>query len=238
VTATVKKIILLFVATLYIIGTPIGNLGDISFRAVEILKTAGLVACEDTRRTLKLLNHLGIRVKMLSCRSQNEEFAAKKIVAALGQGQAVAYASDAGTPALSDPGAVLVRCALAAGHEVIPIPGPSAFASLLSVSGSADKTVVFEGFLSPKQGRRRSRLRELLAMKAAIVLYESPFRILKLLEDIAEIDKERYICVGREMTKVHEEYIRGTAAEVLTLCSAKDVLIGEFSVFISGNKPN
>ncbi|MCL2269764.1 MAG: 16S rRNA (cytidine(1402)-2'-O)-methyltransferase [Treponema sp.] len=225
-------------ATLYIIGTPIGNLGDISFRAVEILKTAGLVACEDTRRTLKLLNHLGIRVKMLSCRSQNEEFAAKKIVAALGQGQAVAYASDAGTPALSDPGAVLVRCALAAGHEVIPIPGPSAFASLLSVSGSADKTVVFEGFLSPKQGRRRSRLRELLAMKAAIVLYESPFRILKLLEDIAEIDKERYICVGREMTKVHEEYIRGTAAEVLTLCSAKDVLIGEFSVFISGNKPN
>lgn len=237
-TATVKKIILLFVATLYIIGTPIGNLGDISFRAVEILKTAGLVACEDTRRTLKLLNHLGIRVKMLSCRSQNEEFAAKKIVAALGQGQAVAYASDAGTPALSDPGAVLVRCALAAGHEVIPIPGPSAFASLLSVSGSADKTVVFEGFLSPKQGRRRSRLRELLAMKAAIVLYESPFRILKLLEDIAEIDKERYICVGREMTKVHEEYIRGTAAEVLTLCSAKDVLIGEFSVFISGNKPN
>jgi 16S rRNA (cytidine1402-2'-O)-methyltransferase len=166
------------VAILYIIGTPIGNLGDISFRAVEILKAVNLVACEDTRRTLKLLNHLGIRVKMLSCRSQNEEFAAKKVVAALDQGLTVAYASDAGTPALSDPGAALVRCAAAAGHEVIPIPGPSAFASLLSVSGGTDKTVVFEGFLSPKQGRRRSRLKELLAMKAAVVLYESPFRVL------------------------------------------------------------
>jgi 16S rRNA (cytidine1402-2'-O)-methyltransferase len=226
------------VAVLYIIGTPIGNLGDMSFRAAEILKTVNLVACEDTRRTLKLLTHLGIRVKVISCRSQNEEFAAKKVVAALDQGQTAAYASDAGTPALSDPGAALVRCAIAAGHEVIPIPGPSAFASLLSVSGGMDKTVVFEGFLSPKQGRRRSRLRELLAMKAAVVLYESPFRILKLLEDIAEIDQARYICIGREMTKVHEEYIRGTAAEVLALCAEKKELIGEFSVFISGNKIN
>ena len=192
-------------ATLYIIGTPIGNLGDISFRSAEILKTATLVACEDTRRTLKLLNHLGIRVKMLSCRAQNEEIAAKKVVAALDQGQTVAYTSDAGTPALSDPGSALVRCAIAAGHEVLPIPGPSAFAALLSIAGGIDKTVVFEGFLSPKQGRRRSRLRELMTMKAGIVLYESPFRILKFLEDVVEIDKERYICIGREMTKVHEE---------------------------------
>jgi len=223
------------VAVLYIIGTPIGNLGDISFRAVEILKAANLVACEDTRRTLKLLNHLEIQVKMLSCRSQNEEFAAKKVVAALDQGLTVAYASDAGTPALSDPGAALVRCAIAAGHEVIPIPGPSAFASLLSVAGGTDKTVVFEGFLSPKQGRRRSRLKELLAMKAAVVLYESPFRILKLLADIAEIDQARYICIGREMTKVHEEYIRGTAAEVFAHYAAKKEILGEFSVYISGN---
>ncbi|MDR0495273.1 MAG: rRNA (cytidine-2'-O-)-methyltransferase, partial [Treponema sp.] len=142
------------------------------------------------------------------------------------------------TPALSDPGAVLVRCAVAAGHEVIPIPGPSAFASLLSISGGMDKTVIFEGFLSPKPGRRKTRLRELLAMKAAIVLYESPFRVLKLLEDLAEIDKERYICVGREMTKVHEEYIRGTAAEVFAGFAAKKEIIGEFSVYISGNKVN
>ncbi|MDR2433163.1 MAG: 16S rRNA (cytidine(1402)-2'-O)-methyltransferase [Treponema sp.] len=223
-------------ATLYIIGTPIGNLGDISFRAAEVLKTADLVACEDTRRTLKLLSHLGIRVKMLSCRAQNEQFAAEKVIALLNQGQTVAYASDAGTPALSDPGAALVRLVSRAGHEVIPIPGPSAFASLVSVAGGADKTVVFEGFLSPKAGRRRSRLRELMALDAAVVLYESPFRILKLLEDIAEIDGSRYICIGREMTKVHEEYIRGLALEILAQFVPKKEKIGEFSVYISGNK--
>ena len=225
-------------AALYIVGTPIGNLGDISFRAVETLKAADLVACEDTRRTLKLLSHLGIRVKMLSCRSQNEEFAAEKVIAALDSGRTVAYASDAGTPALSDPGSVLARLAAAAGHQVIPIPGPSAFASLVSVAGGTDKTIVFEGFLSPKPGRRRSRLRELLALEAAVVLYESPFRILKLLEDIAEIDSGRYMCVGREMTKVHEEYVRGSAAEILAHFVQKKEQIGEFSVFVSGNKSN
>jgi len=234
-------------ATLFIIATPIGNLGDISFRAVETLKNADLVACEDTRRTLKLLSHLGIRVKMLSCRSQNEEFAAEKVIAALDQGQTVAYASDAGTPALSDPGAVLAAMAARAGHDVIPIPGPSAFAALLSVAGGRDKTVVFEGFLSPKPGRRKSRLRELMAMEAASVIYESPFRILKLMGDIAEIDSERYVCLGREMTKIHEEYLRGSAAEVLARLGEKkasaaspkgavsSAQIGEFSVYIAGN---
>ena len=223
-------------ATLYIIGTPIGNLGDISFRAAEILKVADLVACEDTRRTLKLLTHLGIRVKMLSCRSQNEEFAAEKVLEALSRGQTVAYASDAGTPALSDPGAVLARAAARAGHDVIPVPGPSAFAALLSVAGGVDKTVVFEGFLSPKPGRRKSRLKELMAMDAACVIYESPYRVLKLLGDIAEIDRERYICIGREMTKLHEQYIRGPAAEILENLGQKKEQIGEFSLYISGNK--
>jgi 16S rRNA (cytidine1402-2'-O)-methyltransferase len=222
-------------AELFIIGTPIGNLGDISFRAVETLKKADLVACEDTRRTLKLLNHLEIKVKLISCRSQNEEFAAEKVLAALDQGQTVAYASDAGTPALSDPGAVLARMAAQAGHSVIPIPGPSAFAALLSVAGGRDKTVVFEGFLSPKPGRRKSRLRELLAMDAACVLYESPFRILKLLEDITEIDSDRYICLGREMTKIHEEFIRGKAAEILEILGQRKEQLGEFSLYISGN---
>jgi 16S rRNA (cytidine1402-2'-O)-methyltransferase len=222
-------------ATLYIIGTPIGNLGDISFRAAETLKKADLVACEDTRRTLKLLNHLGIRVKMLSCRSQNEESAAEKVLAALNQGRIVAYVSDAGTPALSDPGAVLTRMAVQSSHDVVPIPGPSAFAALLSVAGGKDKTVIFEGFLSPKAGRRKSRLRELMAMDAACILYESPFRILKLLGDIAEIDSERYVCIGREMTKIHEEFIRGTAAQALEILGQKKEQIGEFSLYLSGN---
>ena len=214
-------------------------MGDISYRAVEILKKADLVACEDTRQTLKLLSHLGISVKMLSCRAQNEEFAAKKIIALLNEGKTVAYASDAGTPALSDPGALLARRAAEAGFEVIPIPGPSAFAALLSVSGGLDKSVVFEGFLSPKPGRRRNRLRELLDTGYGFILYESPYRILKLFEDLTDLDNSRYACVGREMTKVHEEYIRGSAAKICGILrekAEKNEIRGEFSVFIAGNK--
>jgi 16S rRNA (cytidine1402-2'-O)-methyltransferase len=226
------------VAILYSIGTPIGNLGDISFRAVEILKSVDLVACEDTRRTLKLLNHLGIRVRLLSCRAGNEGFAAQKVIAVLNQGLNAAYASDAGTPSVSDPGAELVRQAVAAGHEAIPVPGPSAFASLVSVAGGTDKTVVFEGFLSPKAGRRRSRLKELLALDAAFVIYESPFRILKLLEDLAEFDKGRYVCIGREMTKMHEEYLRGSVEEIYRGLVQKAEQLGEFSVYVSGKKTN
>jgi 16S rRNA (cytidine1402-2'-O)-methyltransferase len=226
------------VAILYIVGTPIGNLGDLSFRAAEILKAVDLVACEDTRRTVKLLNHLNIRVRTLSCRAQNERAAAGEVIAVLNRGKTAAYASDAGTPALSDPGSVLVRRVLEAGHEVVPVPGPSAFAALVSVAGGADKTVVFEGFLSPKAGRRRSRLAELLAMDAAFVLYESPFRALKVLEDIAEFDKERYVCVGREMTKVHEEYLRGPVEEIRGILAEKNRQLGEFSIYVSGKKFN
>jgi 16S rRNA (cytidine1402-2'-O)-methyltransferase len=195
-----------------------------------------LVACEDTRRTLKLLSHLGIRRPLLSCRSQNEETAAERVLAVLGEGKKVAYASDAGTPGISDPGAVLVRRAAQAGHLVIPIPGPSAFASLVSVAGSADKTVIFEGFLSPKAGRRRARLKELLETGAAFVLYESPFRVLKLCQDLAELGGDRRLCLGREMTKVHEEYLRGSPADILSLLSQNSEQKGEFSLYVSGKK--
>ena len=228
-------------SVLYIIGTPIGNLGDLTVRAAEILKNADLVACEDTRQTLKILNHLGISVKLLSCRAQNEEFAAKKVISFLDEGKTVAYASDAGTPALSDPGALLARKAAEAGHEVIPVPGPSAFAALLSVSGAFDKTVIFEGFLSPKPGRRRSRLKELLESGFGFVIYESPFRIIKLFTDLADLDNSRYVCLGREMTKVHEEYLRGSAGEICRILQErgeKNEIRGEFSVFVSGKKSN
>jgi 16S rRNA (cytidine1402-2'-O)-methyltransferase len=203
---------------------------------VETFKSVDLVACEDTRRTLKLLSHLGIRLPMLSCRSQNEEFAGGKVVAALNEGKNVAYASDAGTPGLSDPGSALVRQVVAAGHQVIPIPGPSAFASLLSVAGATDKTVIFEGFLSPKPGRRRARLRELLDAGAAFVLYESPFRVLKLCQDLAELDGERYMCLGREMTKVHEEYLRGRVVEICAILRQNSEQKGEFSLYVSGKR--
>jgi len=227
------------VAVLYIIGTPIGNLGDLSLRAAETLKSADIIACEDTRQTLKLLSHLGVRAKMLSCRAHNEALAAAKIIALLEQGKTVAYTSDAGTPALSDPGALLVRKAAEAGHSVVPIPGPSAFASLLSACGGMDKSVLFEGFLSPKGGRRRSRLKELLDGGFGFVLYESPHRVLKLCEDLADLDTMRYVCVGREMTKIHEEFLRGSAGDILEILrkkAEKGQIRGEFSVFVSSKK--
>lgn len=224
------------VSELYIVGTPIGNLGDITFRALETLKKVDFVAAEDTRHTLQLLTHFEIRKPLISCRSQNEEFASDKIITLLDEGKTVAYASDAGTPGISDPGAVLASLARKAGHKVIPIPGPSAFATLASVAGAGGKTLIFEGFLSPKPGRRRSRLKELLATGDAIILYESPFRIVKLLKDIADIESERRVVVGRELTKLHEEISDGTAAEILEDYSSRTKVLGEFAVFISGNK--
>jgi 16S rRNA (cytidine1402-2'-O)-methyltransferase len=224
------------VSILYIVATPIGNLGDITYRALETFKSVDVIACEDTRHTLQLLTHFGIRKPLLSCRARNEIDASRKILEVLKKNQNVAYASDAGTPALSDPGAVLVRMARDAGHTIVPIPGASAFASLLSVSGGSDKTVVFEGFLSPKPGRRRSRLRDLLDTGYAFILYESPFRIVKLLTDLAEIDSERRVVVGRELTKLHEEIVCGSASEVCLDFAERQTIKGEFSVFISGKK--
>ncbi len=221
---------------LYIVGTPIGNLGDITYRALETLKSVDVVAAEDTRHTLELLSHFEIRKPMVSCRSQNEKFASEKIISLLDEGKTVAYASDAGEPGISDPGAILAGEVRKAGHKVIPIPGPSAFATLVSVAGAGGKTLVFEGFLSPKPGRRRKRLRELMAMDAAIVLYESPFRVVKLLTDIAEIDPSRRVVVGRELTKLHEEINDGTAEEILADYSGRSKVLGEFAIFISSNK--
>ena len=217
-------------------GTPIGNLGDITYRALETFKSVDVIACEDTRHTLQLLNHFEIKKPLVSCRAQNEQVAAQKLVRLLDEGQTVAYASDAGTPGISDPGAVLVDVAREAGHDVVPIPGACAFVSLASVAGSGGKSLLFEGFLSPKPGRRRSRLRELMATGFAFVLYESPFRIVKLLADIADIQCERRIVVGRELTKLHEEIVEGTAAEVLENFAGRSKILGEFAVFVSGSK--
>jgi len=224
------------VSELYIVATPIGNLGDITYRALETFKSVDVVAAEDTRHTLELLTHFEIRKPLISCRSQNESFASEKIIKLLDEGQKVAYASDAGTPGISDPGAILAGLARKAGHTVIPIPGASAFATLASVAGAGGKTLIFEGFLSPKPGRRRARLRELLATGDAVIVYESPFRIVKLLQDIADIDNTRRVVVGRELTKLHEEINEGTAQEVLEDYSSRTKILGEFAVFIAGNK--
>ncbi|MCR5288667.1 MAG: 16S rRNA (cytidine(1402)-2'-O)-methyltransferase [Treponema sp.] len=223
-------------STLYIVATPIGNLGDITFRAIETFKNADAIACEDTRHTLQLLTHFEIRKPLISCRAQNEEIAAQKIIGLLDEGKTVAYASDAGTPGISDPGALLAGLVRNAGHTVVPIPGPSAFATLVSVAGAGGKTLIMEGFLSPKSGRRRSRVKELLETGDAFVLYESPFRIVKLLTDIADIDNKRRVVVGRELTKLHEEIIEGTAEEMRDDFSARTSIKGEFAVFVSGIK--
>ena len=222
-------------ATLYIVGTPIGNLGDITYRALETFRSVDVIAAEDTRHTLQLLSHFEIRKPLVSCRSQNEESASEKIIKMLDDGQNVAYASDAGTPGVSDPGAILAGKAREAGHNVVPIPGASAFATLVSVAGAGGKTLIFEGFLSPKPGRRRSRLRELMEMDAAIVVYESPFRIVKLLTDIADIDSTRKVVVGRELTKLHEEINEGTASSIRDDYAQRSKIQGEFAVFICNN---
>lgn len=223
-------------SVLYVIGTPIGNLSDMTYRAVETLKNVDYVAAEDTRHTLQLLNHFEIKKPLISCRAQNEKFAAEKIVKLLDEGNSVAYASDAGTPGISDPGAVLVDCVREGGHDVVPIPGASAFATLISVAGSGGKTLIFEGFLSPKPGKRRSRLRELMSTGDAIIIYESPFRITKLLSDIADIDSTRRVVVGRELTKLHEEIISGSAEELRDDFTNRPSIKGEFAIFISGTK--
>ena len=221
---------------LFIVATPIGNLGDITYRAIETLKSVDYVAAEDTRHTLQLLNHFEIKKPMISCRAQNEAEVSKKIIALMEEGKSIAFASDAGTPGISDPGAVLVSEVRKAGFNVVPIPGASAFATLVSVAGTGGKTIIFEGFLSPKPGRRKNRVKELLLTGAAFVLYESPFRIVKLLNDIADIDSNRRVVVGRELTKLHEEIVDGTAKEVYENFASRTKILGEFAIFISGNK--
>ena len=216
------------------VATPIGNLKDISFRALETFQEADFIACEDTRHTLGLLTHYEISKPLISCRAVNEASASEKIVKLLDEGKKIAYASDAGTPAISDPGSILVRTAREAGHTIIPIPGASAFGAIMSIAGTYDKTVVFEGFLSPKAGKRKRRLQELFDFGAGFVLYESPYRIVKLLADIAEIDSNRELIVGRELTKLHEEIIKGQAAEVLQNFEKRTSIKGEFSVFVTG----
>jgi len=218
------------------VATPIGNLKDITYRAVEVLQAVDLVACEDTRRTIKLLSAYQIKKPLVSVRAQNEMSAAVRIVRELSEGKDVAYASDAGTPGLSDPGCRLVRAVRDAGFAVVPIPGVSAFTTILSVSGFQGKTVTFEGFLSPKQGKRKGRLGELLATGTSFVLYESPFRIVRLLKDLSDLCPEAQVLIGREMTKNFEEFIEGTASELYTEFSGRSEIRGEFAVLVSGVK--
>lgn len=215
---------------LYIVATPIGNLDDITLRAIKTLREAPVIACEDTRHTQMLLNHLEITGKrLIACHAHNEAASSQGIVGLLSQGLDVAYCSDAGTPGVSDPGSRLVRAVREAGFTVVPIPGASASVTLISASGLSGKTFTFEGFLSPKSGRRKTRLKELLSRDEAFIIYESPFRILKTLSEIRDLDDSRRIVLGREMTKAFEQFLYGTASEII---SQLKVVKGEFAFVV------
>lgn len=223
-------------ATLYMVATPIGNLEDITYRAIETLKSVDIIACEDTRQSMKLLNHYGIKKHLISVRARNEKNSAPGVVKLMDEGKNIAYISDAGTPVLSDPGSILIKAVRETEHDVVPIPGPNAFGALISVSGFVGKTVTFEGFLPQKSGKRRKRVEELLDREESFIIYESPYRIVKLLTLLAEINSERHLLLGREITKNFEEFIQGTTAEVLENLSTRTTIKGEFAILVAGKE--
>ena len=223
-------------AVLYVVATPIGNLEDITLRALATLKTVDFILCEDTRHSGRLLSHFGIRKPLLACHAHNEQRTTAAVVARLSAGQDGALLSDAGTPGVSDPGGKVVAAVRAQGFAAVPIPGPSALATLLSIAGVPGKAVLFEGFFSPRKGRRRRRLAELLERGENVVCYESPFRIVQLLRDLLDIQSEATVLIGREMTKIHEEYLFGSVAEVLQQLEERERIKGEFTVLVSPAK--
>jgi 16S rRNA (cytidine1402-2'-O)-methyltransferase len=222
--------------TLYLIATPIGNLEDISLRALRILREVDVVAAEDTRHTRKLLAHHGIPARLVSLREHNERARTPELVARLQAGERIALVSDAGTPGLSDPGQVLVRAAAAAGVPVVPVPGPSAFLSALVASGLPTAPVTFLGFLPAARGERRAALDAVRALPHTLVVYEAPHRLLAALRDLLDVLGDRRAAVARELTKVHEEVFRGRLREALQHFSAHPPR-GEFTLVIEGAPP-
>lgn len=200
--------------TLYLVATPIGNLQDISLRAIETLKSVDIVACEDTRHTRKLLNHFGISKKLVSYHEHNEAVRADELGGLLEKGNDIAIVSDAGTPGVSDPSFRVVQRAYEIGSPVVPIPGPVAFVNAAIASGLSTDSLFFGGFLPSKGGERRRRLRETREIPATLIFYEAPHRLAKSLGDCLEVLGNRQAAVARELTKFHEEIVRGKLSEI------------------------
>lgn len=219
-------------STLYMVASPIGNMEDMTLRALKVLESVSVVACEDTRHTGQLLKHFNLSKRCIACHAHNEGESAKGIIALLDRGEDVAYLSDAGTPGISDPGARLAEAVRQAGHPVVPLPGANAAVTLLSAAGNVGRTFTFEGFLSPKKGRRRRRLEELVARGEAFVIYESPFRVVKTLEDVAEVDPASRIVMGRELTKAFEEILCLPVDELVAVLKARPAIKGEFALVV------
>jgi 16S rRNA (cytidine1402-2'-O)-methyltransferase len=218
---------------LYLVATPIGNLEDITLRAIRVLKQADLIACEDTRQTQKLLNHFGIEKPTISYHEHNEAGRAAELVEKLAQGARIAMVSDAGTPGISDPGFRLIALAVERQFSVVPIPGPAALIAALVPSGFPLHLFSFRGFLPPKSGARRRELEQIRESAQTEIFYEAPHRIRNALEDVvATLGPNRRVVVARELTKIHEEFLRGTAAEILAISNARGELKGEIVLLI------
>jgi 16S rRNA (cytidine1402-2'-O)-methyltransferase len=218
--------------TLYVVATPIGNLEDITYRAVRVLKETDLIACEDTRHTARLLHHYGVDKPTISYHEHNEAARAEELVTKLQQGVNVAQVSDAGMPGISDPGYRVIKLAIERGVQVVPIPGPSALVAALAASGLPTDSFQFLGFLPAKSGQRRTMLETLRSASHTTVVYEAPHRIAETMNDIVELlGAERPVVLARELTKVHEEFIRGSAAEILRRVEEQE-LKGEMTLVI------
>ncbi|AYE36298.1 16S rRNA (cytidine(1402)-2'-O)-methyltransferase [Borrelia turcica IST7] len=218
---------------LYVVGTPIGNLGDITYRAIDILKLVDVIFAEDTRITKRLLSRYGIVKKLISCNAVTENKRIELLLEYLSSEKSVAFLSDAGTPCLSDPGGLLVDAALKNGYKVCPIPGVSSFNTIISVNPFKDKVIVFEGFLANKGIKRIKRIEELYSRGDAFVILESSHRILKLLSEISLVNLDANVLVGREMTKVYEEYRVGKPLELKKYFEENKKEKGEFTVLVS-----
>lgn len=218
--------------TLYLVATPIGNLEDITFRAIRILKEVGLIACEDTRQTRKLLDHYGIRNPTVSYHRHNEAARTPELIEKMTGGATLALVSDAGTPLVSDPGYRLVAAAIEHEITVCPIPGPSAILTALAGAGLPTEAFRFCGFLPPKAGHRSKALEQLRQEDATLIFYEAPHRVLETLADIERVLGARPVVVARELTKIHEEFLRGTAAEIRTVLAARGGVKGEITLLI------
>jgi 16S rRNA (cytidine1402-2'-O)-methyltransferase len=220
--------------TLYIVATPLGNLEDITLRAIRVLKEASVIACEDTRRTVKILNRYEIRTPLFIFHEYNKVRAGKSILRRLRDGDSVALVSDAGTPAISDPGYELVREAIGSGVPIEVVPGPSALVAALVVSGLPTDHFTFEGFLPVRREKRRKAMQGLAAGTRTMIFYESPQRLAAFLREAAEIFGDRQACVVRELTKVHEEILRGSLSELDAEISGRGTVLGEVTVVIGG----
>ena len=217
--------------TLYLVATPIGNLTDINYRAIDILRRVDLIACEDTRHTRKLLSHFEISNKLVSYHEHNERDRAREMADRLARGESIAVVSDAGTPGINDPAFGIVQLGIEIGASIVSVPGPVAFVTGVVASGLPTDSIFFGGFLPARQGERRARLREVSEIPATLAFYEAPHRLARSIADCAHVLGDRQAVIARELTKVHEEYLRGTLASLSDQLS-KSTIRGEIVLLI------